>query len=160
MVSFKSLEVVDFPLLFEWLQRLHVKEWWDDGDDTLEKVVEHYGPSSDKEEVERFILMWSPAADTAMRPVGYFQWYLLPDGTAGTDQFIGEPDLLEQGIGTEAVPMFLAMLIERYDPPRIVVDPDPRNARAIRCYEKVGFRHYVTLTNEDGTSAYIMEIRR
>jgi RimJ/RimL family protein N-acetyltransferase len=160
MLAFRLLEPADFPLLFEWLQRPHVKQWWDDGENTLEKVELHYGPLSDEEDVERFILMWSPEDRQDLRPIGYFQWYLLPDGTGGIDQYIGEPDLVNRGIGTEAIRRFLAMLVERHDPPRIIIDPDPQNARAIRCYEKVGFRHYETVTREDGTQAYMMEIRR
>lgn len=54
----------------------------------------------------------------------------------------------------------LDLLIERYDPPRIIIDPDPRNTRAIRAYEKAGFRHYETIINEEGVPAYMMEIRR
>ena len=77
-----------------------MKQWWDDGEDTLEKVSEHYGPESDEEDAERFILMWSPDVDTTMRPVGYLQSYLLVDGTAGTDHFIGEPDFLDCAIDT------------------------------------------------------------
>jgi aminoglycoside 6'-N-acetyltransferase len=87
-------------------------------------------------------------------------WYLLPDGPAGIDQFIGEAGLLNQGIGTQAIRQFLALLVARHDPPRIVIDPDPRNRRAIRCYEKVGFRYYETLTLDDGSQAYMMAIDR
>lgn len=161
MISFRPLTEADYPLLLDWLQRPHVKAWWDDGEDTLEKVARHYGPDSgDEEEVERFVLLWSPDDRVPPRPIGYFQWYLIPGGPAGTDQFIGEPELLDQGIGTAAIRQFLGLLIAAHDPPRIIIDPDPRNARAIRCYEKVGFRYYETTTNDEGQPAYMMEIRR
>ena len=55
MLSFRPLVTTDFPLLLEWLQRPHVKEWWNDGEDTLEKVAASYGlPAADE---GRFILM-------------------------------------------------------------------------------------------------------
>ena len=158
MLSFRPLVTTDFPLLLEWLQRPHVKEWWNDGEDTLEKVAANYGLPADDE--ERFILMMVPGDGEEAQPIGYFQWYLLPDGTAGIDQFIGEEHLLNRGIGTQAIAQFLALLVARHHPPRIIIDPDPRNARAIRCYEKVGFRHYETLTREDGSQAYMMAIDR
>ena len=68
--------------------------------------------------------------------------------------------MLNRGIGTQAIAQFLALLVARHHSPRIIIDPDPRNARAIRCYEKVGFRHYETLTREDGSRAYMMAIDR
>src|SRR5512133_469323 len=134
MLSFRPLEFADLALLFAWLQRPHVKEWWDDGEDTLDKVVANYGQATDEENVERFILVRTPDGGGEPRPVGYFQWYLLPDGTAGIDQFIGDADLLNQGIGTEAIRQFLELLVRRHNPRRIIIDPDPHNKRAIRCY--------------------------
>ena len=163
MLSFRPLLPADFPLLLNWLSRPHVKKWWDDGEDTLENVALHYGqppaPAED-EQVERFILMRTPDGGGEAQPIGYFQWYLLPDGTAGIDQFIGEGHLLNRGIGTQAIAQFLELLIERHNPPRIIIDPDPRNRRAIRCYEKVGFHHYETITCEDGLQAYMMAFDR
>lgn len=35
---------------------------------------------------------------------------------------------------------FVQMLFEKLDVTRIITDPDPTNERAIRCYEKVGFK--------------------
>jgi len=43
MLSFRPLLPADFPLLLAWLSRPHVKEWWDDGEDTLEKVARTTG---------------------------------------------------------------------------------------------------------------------
>jgi hypothetical protein len=41
-------------LLLTWLSNEHVKQWWNDGDDTLEKVALHYG--AEKPDVARFII--------------------------------------------------------------------------------------------------------
>jgi RimJ/RimL family protein N-acetyltransferase len=160
VLYFRPLAPTDYPLLLDWLARPHVKEWWDDGDDTLEKVALHYEEADGDEQVERFILMWTRADGAEAEPIGYFQWYLLSDGSAGIDQFIGEEHLLNHGIGTQAIRQFLAMLIARHEPRRFIIDPDPRNRRAIRCYEKAGFRYYETLTLEDGSQAYMMAIDR
>ena len=61
-------------------------------------------------------------------------------GVRGTDQFLGDADHLGQGLGTRMVSAFLAHLFEDASVTRVQTDPDPRNARAIRCYEKSGFR--------------------
>jgi RimJ/RimL family protein N-acetyltransferase len=155
-LAFRPLTPDDYPLLLDWLQRPHVKEWWDDGDDTLEKVAAHYSDP----DAERFILLYRDPVTEEARPIGYFQYYLEEEGVVGIDQFIGEADLLNRGLGTAAVRAFLQLVIARENPRRIILDPEPENARAIRCYEKVGFRHYETVPTEDGKQAYMMKIDR
>ena len=60
------------------------------------------------------------------------------DGTRGIDQFIGEADMLGRGHGSAFIRAFIDRLLAN-GAPRIVIDPDPANARAIRAYEKAGF---------------------
>ncbi len=106
------------------------------------------------------MLLLGSADQAEGQPIGYLQWYVQPNHTAGIDLFIGEAGLLNQGLGSQALRQFVALLIERHDPARIFIDPDPRNRRAIRCYEKAGFQYYETVTLEDGSQAYMMEIDR
>ncbi len=156
-LSFRPLTPDDYLLLLDWLQRPHVKEWWDDGDDTLDKVAAHYSDP----DAERFLLLYQEAGSMdAARPIGYFQYYREDAGVVGIDQFIGEAELLNRGLGTLAVRAFIALVIARENPHRIILDPEPENARAIRCYEKAGFRHYATVPTEDGKQAYMMKIDR
>lgn len=152
MISFRPLEETDFELLLEWLQRPHIKEWWDDGDDTIEKVREHY--SRDLDETKRFILLYSEQ----QTPAGYFQYYIKSGGVIGIDQFLADPKILGKGIGTACILVFLQMIRERHAPWRVIIDPHPDNARAIRCYEKVGFCHYETVQDDAGGLAYMMEL--
>ena len=155
-LHFRPLTLTDYPLLLEWLQRPHVKEWWDDGDDTLDKVAAHYG---DEDDTARFILMETVAAGVE-QPLGYFQYYLEPDDTVGIDQFLADAGRLGQGLGTQAVQQFCDLVIAQRNPRRIILDPDPANGRAIRCYEKAGFRYYATVPTEEGGVAYMMQIER
>jgi aminoglycoside 6'-N-acetyltransferase len=151
MNSFRTLENSDFQILFAWLQEPHVMEWWDDGDDTIEKVKSHY--TSDMDTVFRFILQ----SDSG-NPVGYFQFYIEQDGVIGIDQFIGDSSLLNKGIGTAAVKGFVEIVNRNRSPESIIVDPDPTNKRAIRCYEKVGFVFQEIKIGIDGKQAYIMKM--
>ncbi len=153
---FRPLTPADYPLLLEWLQRLHVKEWWDDGDDTLDKVAAHYG---DEDDTARFLLLETDATG-AVQPLGYFQYYLEPEDTVGIDQFLADAGRLGQGLGTQAVQQFCALVIAQRNPRRLILDPDPANGRAIRCYEKAGFRHYATVRTDEGEWAYMMQIER
>jgi len=63
----------------------------------------------------------------------------LPPGSRGIDQYIGEPDLLDVGHGSAFVRAHCDRLFAA-GAPAIGTDPHPENFRAIRAYEKAGFR--------------------
>ena len=71
-VQFRKLNDSDLELMFHWLNLPRVKEWCNDGDDTIEKVVAHYFDSN--ENVERFILESEEG-----KADGYFQCYSLDE---------------------------------------------------------------------------------
>lgn len=58
---------------------------------------------------------------------------------AGIDVFVATR-LQGRGVGTEAVRLVAGFLFEQRGHHRLTIDPAAANARAIRCYEKVGFR--------------------
>jgi aminoglycoside 6'-N-acetyltransferase len=86
------------------------------------------------------------------RPIGFAQFYPLDaaektalgyppaEPVLGMDQFIGEPACWNQGIGTRLVAAMVEYLRSVQGAGRVVVDPRIDNPRAIRCYEKCGFR--------------------
>lgn len=154
MFDFRKLSNDDLPLMFEWLSKPHVKQWWDDGEDTLEKVALHYGV--DDAESEKFILV--EKINGVEKPIGYFQYYFAADGEIGIDQFIGEEDYLNKGVGERAIKQFVKLIVERHNPPRVIVDPPPENKRAIRCYEKVGFKFYENRKTDGGETARMMRL--
>ena len=157
MIKIRLMTADDFPLMLKWLATPHVKEWWDDGDDTLEKVARHYGSQSPTH--ERFILLYSGKTQTGdVQPIGYLQYEIDETGIASIDQFIGVEEMLSRGIGTQAIHLLLDHIRTRHSPRIITVDPAPANKRAIRCYEKVGFQHDDTLPSPPGTDAYMMKI--
>ncbi len=104
--EFRLLATDDFPLILEWLSKEYVKEWWDDVDDALEKVGRHYGSEDD---VARFILF--EVEGRAEKPIGYFQYYFVPDGSTGIDQFIGEADYINKGVGEQAIRKFVDLVM-------------------------------------------------
>ena len=136
--------------MLEWLSKKHVAEWWDDGDDTLEKVAAHYGAT---DETRRFLVLDDE------KPIGYFQYYFADDESIGIDQFIGDETYLNRGVGEKTIKMFVRLIAEKHNPAFIILDPSPENARAIRCYEKVGFRYYETRALDDGETAYMMRLK-
>ena len=58
----------------------------------------------------------------------------------GMDQFIGEPDYWDRGIGTEYLKLVLQFLREEKQADAVIMDPHQDNVRAIKCYQKAGFR--------------------
>jgi aminoglycoside 6'-N-acetyltransferase len=93
------------------------------------------------------------------RPFAYLQCYNLsdwntgfgpqPDGTRGLDQFIGEADMLDRGHGSAFIRVFTEQLLAK-GTPRVVIDPDPANARAIRAYARAGFSKDRIVDTPDG----------
>ena len=75
-------------------------------------------------------------------PIGLVQYH--EDGDpeyrhAGIDLFLGTP-YQGRGLGTDTVRTIARHLIDDRGHHRLTIDPVAHNARAIRCYEKVGFR--------------------
>jgi hypothetical protein len=92
-------------LLYEWLQRPHVKRWYT-GHGTYEEVVAHYLPAIDgRDPTDHFVLL-----DGC--PIGMVQTYVVADfpeyartvgvpdsDTAGVDILIGVEELTGRGLG-------------------------------------------------------------
>ena len=128
--EFRRLTNRDIPMLFEWLHRPHVREWWD-AEESLEEVRANYLESDARAYLARL------DAET----VAYIQSYPTDDpGVVGIDQFLADPNHLSRGFGTALVTQFVEFLFADPSIAAVIVDPVPHNARAIRCYEKAGFR--------------------
>jgi aminoglycoside 6'-N-acetyltransferase len=149
--AFRPMSAEDLPAIKRWLETAHVREWWQDPAEQFELVSGDLGHP----DMAQFIV----AADG--REFAYLQCYNLsawhtglgpqPDGTRGLDQFIGEADMLGCGHGSAFVRAFADQLLAS-GTPRVVTDPDPTNARAIRAYAKAGFRRDRLVETPDGTA--------
>jgi aminoglycoside 6'-N-acetyltransferase len=149
MYEFRPMTTDDLPLIKRWLVTPHVAEWWHDPAEQFELVSGDLGHP----DMAQFIVA---AAD---RPFASLQCYNLsawntgfgsqPAGTRGLDQFIGEADMLERGHGSAFIRAFTEQLLAN-GTPRVVIDPAPDNARAIRAYEKAGFRQEHLVDTPDG----------
>ena len=86
-------------------------------------------------------------------PIGYAQAYQLsgelfdeydyPDDghiVFAMDQFIGEPKYWSKGIGSSFLKMMASHLKDNMAAERVLLDPHQDNKRAIRAYEKAGFK--------------------
>ena len=149
MYDFRPMTHADLPLIQRWLETPHVAEWWHDAATQFDLV----SGDLDHPDMAQFIVT------AGERPFAYLQCYRLsdwntgfgpqPDGTRGLDQFIGEADMLGRGHGSAFIREFVDRLLAD-GTPRIVIDPDPSNARAIRAYEKAGFARDRIVDTPDG----------
>lgn len=141
--DFRSMTEADLPILAEWLAEPHVAEWWAEG---IEASLAEIREAMDSIDTEPLIV------ELDGRPIAYLQSYDphledghpyqdQPFGTLGMDISIGPPDLIGKGHGSAIVRQFSDMLFEE-GAPRVVIDPHPDNLRAIRAYEKAGFRAF------------------
>jgi len=147
--AFRAMTSADLPLIQRWLALPHVREWW--GDPAAQFTL----VSGDLAEpaMDQFIV------SAAGGDFGYLQCYDLtawnsgfgahPPGTCGIDLFIGEPAMIERGHGSALIRCFVEGRLAS-GAPRIATDPDPANERAVRAYEKAGFKRVRMVDTPDG----------
>lgn len=159
--TFRPLTEDDLPLLHDWLNRPHWIEWWGDPP-SFKEVRAKYLPRLDDPSAARPFL-----AFLGDEPMGYIQRYdahanadWWPDepgpGVVGIDQSLADGDRLGQGLGTAMVRQFCEWIFEDPAVTEIRLDPRPDNLRAIRCYEKVGFRSRGEITTPDGAAVWMV----
>lgn len=167
-VTLRLMVEEDIPMLHDWLNRPHIAAWWggEAARPSLEETRGQYLPRLMAEErVTPYIAMLGPT------PIGYAQSYVAlgsgggwweeetDPGVRGIDQSLADPQLLGQGLGTRLVAALVDLLFADPAVTRIQTDPAPDNLRAIRCYEKAGFRQVRTIATPDGPAVYMVRER-
>jgi aminoglycoside 6'-N-acetyltransferase len=148
--DFRAVTRRDLPMLHRWMAQPHWQEWWDEPDVGVAEIE----AAMDSVETEPLIV------ELAGKPIAYLQSYDphledghpyqdQPFGTLGLDVSIGPEELLDRGHGSALLLQFIDQLFEE-GCPRVIIDPDPSNLRAIRSYEKAGFIAFDTRTSEYG----------
>lgn len=158
-IAFAPLTAADLPLVAGWMTQPHWRDWWsEDAEAELGYIRDMI---EGRDSTRPFLIQLDG------RPVGYIQvwrirdarvepwlseapWVMdLPDDAVGVDLSIGPAELLSQGLGSQALAQFVSLL--RAEGRRtIIIDPDPANKRAIRAYEKAGFRVIPELRGRTG----------
>lgn len=137
----------DYQAMAKWLTDERVLQFYEGRDDPYpyERVLEKYGPKTRGEiPIHPCLIVFHG------REIGYIQYFPVLDtrdyelddvtDTYGIDMFIGEPEHWGHGIGTRALSALVAYIFAELGAGTIVIDPHADNPRAIRSYEKCGFR--------------------
>lgn len=160
-LTFTPFTAADVPLLTRWLQAPHVRAFWDDGERDEAAVAASYGlPDSEMTE----LLM-----RVGGQPVGFLQtqevapghefapWAAPVGESWALDLLIGEEDRTGQGLGPALIRAFADhWRAQRPGLRRLVIDPDERNVRARRAYEKAGFVAAGVLDEGEGNRRLIL----
>ena len=157
-IGFVPVAAEHYAILDTWLRSPHMQEWWGDPEEELGYIRDMV---EGRDTTRPFLI----ALDGA--PIGYIQyWFIghhqneiwmadhpwlaeLPEETIGVDLSIGEPGLLSRGLGSAALAAFTRTLYDKGHQ-IIVIDPDPANVRAVRAYERAGFRAVPHLLGQTG----------
>jgi aminoglycoside 6'-N-acetyltransferase len=149
---FKPMTAADLHMVQHWLETPHVARWWGDPQEQFALVSDDL----DHPAMDQFIVTLGD------RPFAYLQCYdpaawpdngfgEQPRGTRGIDQFIGESDMIDRGHGSAFIRDFVDGLFAA-GTPRVLTDPSPHNARALRAYEKAGFTGHGLVETPDGSA--------
>lgn len=156
-IDFRTIAFNDIPLMLQWFNTPHVQEFYSLRPWTENEVLAKLTPYilGDKP-VSGFIVLLNG------NPVGYVQSYPVRDypwpnqnlaeeivtRAMGMDLFIGNERLSGKGLGQHIIRTFLdTHVCPTYQ--YCIVDPDIRNVRAIKCYEKLGFKPHQIIDTED-----------
>jgi aminoglycoside 6'-N-acetyltransferase len=136
----------DAPMLVKWLSDPVVLEFYEGRDrpHDLALVRKHF--YNGEPGITRCVVVHEET------DIGYIQFYVITEeerveygysgfngSIYGLDQFIGEPDYWNCGIGTELIAGTVHYLLNEQEASKIVMDPRTDNLRAVRVYEKNGF---------------------
>jgi aminoglycoside 6'-N-acetyltransferase len=145
-LSFRPLTRSDLLSMQRWLSMPHVDAWWHEALD-LAGVEAKYLPRIDGNEPTHVFII-----DHLSEPIGWIQWYRWADyseyaallgaepESAGIDLAIGDAEMLGIGHGSAAIRTFVERVV--FGDPAItacVSDPETRNGRSWRAFEKAGF---------------------
>ena len=147
-IGFRPVTPDDYALLEAWLKTPHWREWWGEPEAELGYIRDMV---EGRDTTRPFVFMVDGL------PAGYIQYWFVgdhleepwltkapwlaqvPADSIGVDMSIGDAARLSQGLGSAVLKAFTERLrAEGHE--TIVIDPDITNKRAVRAYEKAGFR--------------------
>jgi RimJ/RimL family protein N-acetyltransferase len=127
-------------MLLHWLAQSHVTRWWGDAARAMQHARQ-CAPESHAiivaDGVPVGYLCWQEPPKEELEAAGLTE---LPRDLVDIDILIGEPELLGQGVGSQALEILLARLRSEQAVGFAGLGTSSVNTNAIRCYAKAGFR--------------------
>ncbi len=160
MLELRSLRNDDIPLIERWLNKEHVKRWYD---------IPHMGVAITdwmneiRQRDGEFRWITYLIALYEGRPIGFCQYYKCVDsrdedfgtlpvnGSYGIDYLIGEEPYLKKGLGKGIIALLARKIFTFPDAERVTADIDPENKASAGALLSCGF----TLSDA-GKSRYVL----
>ena len=151
-------------MLYEWLNRSHIVEWWggEEARPTLADVQEQYFASVLSARVRHSIHCNAELESRLVCPVVRCSWKRgRMVGRRNRSRSTRNRPVTGECINWAKAwePSWFEHWLSLFNDPevtKIQTDPSPSNLRAIRCYEKAGFERQGTVTTPDGPAVYMV----
>lgn len=166
-LHFQKATLAHKDIIFEWLEKPHVKEFWDNSPEHREDIeifmkgrkeassyfegVFTYWVASIEDEPYGFLM----TGDVIPRPDLPKEWILHLSKTGKTyciDFLIGNEACLGKGLSAPTLKAFMSFIQEHVAPSvdTFFIGPAENNPRAIRAYEKAGFQTVAEFVLDSG----------
>lgn len=154
--GFRPVVRADLPLLGDWLRQPTVARWWQDADRQLAGIAEDL----DDPVMRQVIVLHRDTAIAYAQHYPAHHWQAphfahLPAEAVAIDCFSGPAGF---GLGGDWLSALAGALLQGAGV--LAIDPQPDNLRAIRAYEKAGFRGDQLRPDEYGIMARVMTRHR
>lgn len=140
--------IEDYNLMLKWLNDENVLQYYEGRDNSfnMDRIKKKYKKKILSSCDFPCIIQYDGV------DVGYIQYYQLTDEgyteygynikekIFGIDLFIGEVEYWNKGIGNKVLKLLIEIIRKEKKADRITIDPQAWNIRAIKCYEKCGFK--------------------
>lgn len=148
MLEFRLLNDEDIPLVQDWLNRVHVKRWYEisrEGVSIDDWIYELNNRHEEFKWLTHLIVLWSG------QPIGLCQYYKCEDskeenfgtlpikGSYGIDYLIGEEEYLKKGIGKQMITLLVDKILTFPDAQRVTADINKDNKASERTLLSCGF---------------------
>ena len=144
-IVFRPIDIEqDVHHLYRWLSDEDVRTWYDEGEHSIANYRERFAPESHN---HKFII------EINGEPAGYIQAYRLSDEPeyarqlgvehdgVSIDMMLGEAKFRGKGWGSVVLREVLDRVVfSDMNADYACINPDPTNDRAVKAYEKAGFR--------------------
>jgi len=161
MISLRLMEdtMEDYTAMRDWFSEpeLQAFVWCDEKGEPpvpLERIIEKYGSriKNPTDVFPYFILKGD-------EPIGFIQYYIKEEAAIGLDMWIGILKERNHGYGTEALKQMVELIHRKHPQVKeVFIDPEVENKRAIRCYQKAGFKDFGEFLDEDLDPCLLLKI--
>jgi RimJ/RimL family protein N-acetyltransferase len=160
--TFNEVTKDDFEMIINWRKQEFVSKWWNEAGEEEQDWIEELSDHLDTDMGKQFIASFDGT------PFGFIQYYFCdkvedgwwegyPEGFLGLDLFIGEKTFLGKGHAISLLKSFIQEVIAPLKPTKLIVDPEPKNSKAIAIFLKAGFTIEEEIKTPDG-DALLMSI--